>query len=106
MATVNFYGSITPTLGVNHIVGTITVPGVYIFRVDTSVLTLGDEIELRTNVQLTSGTIANDQYSSYGNRQSSGLKSSNPVIIETMGHFQIRQVSGTPRLFPFSVISV
>lgn len=106
MSTTQFYGSITPTLLQAHTVGTVVNPGVYLFKVDTGQMTLGDTVRLDVNTKLKSGTVANEFSATYGNRQSSQIKSSPPVVVDEFCTVQIRQLTGTPRLFPFQVISI
>ena len=106
MATVLQYGSITPTLQITHILGTIVNPGVYVFKADLGAMTLGDSVELRFADQVTSGTIVCAYSSAYAHRQSMQMKTSPPVVITVGGHVSIRQTGGVARNFPFEIVSI
>ena len=106
MATVSFYGSITPTLYTVHIVGTITNTGVYVYKADVGALQNGDEIELRVADKAVAGTIGCIYLASYAHAQANQIKVSPPVVVSSSAHVSVVQRAGTMRLFVFEVISI
>jgi len=107
MATTStFSGSILPTVLTQHIVGTISTSGVYIFATDLSNLTLGDGVELRAIGSAGAGTIGALYDVAYDHIQSTQIKISPPIPVIRPTMFSIRQSSGTQRWIFFEVISV
>ena len=101
-------GSITPTLNVQHQLGTIQAAGVYVFLVDSSNMQNGDEMELRVTDKVTGGTIGAMFYGSYSHQQGTQIKISPPFPVANAGLTMVtlRQYAGTPRLFPFELRSI
>ena len=106
MASVSFYGSITPAMNVVSIVGTISSAGVYVFKTDLGAMQNGDEVELRFADKATAGTVSCIYFASYAHAQSTGIKASPPVVVSSLAHVSITLRGGTGRNFPFEVLSI
>ncbi|MDE2105597.1 MAG: hypothetical protein KGL39_50690 [Patescibacteria group bacterium] len=107
MSTLQASGTLTPAaIGTEYTVngGSFTVDGAYVFEVDTSNMTWGDEVELRMykKVISTSGEVQWDMVS-YVNVQGNPAKESVPMLSHFSCHFTINQVAGTARAFPWAV---
>jgi hypothetical protein len=107
--SVAFSGSITPTLNVQHIFGTINAAGVYYLEVDCSNMTFGDDIEIRVTSKVPAGTVGALYFNAYSHQQATQLKGSPPLITEGSSGMMltIRQTAGsTMKNFPFKVLSI
>lgn len=100
-------GSIFPSPGTIHILGTVTAAGVYLYKMDLGPMQNGDEVELRVGDQLAQGGTISLIYSgSYINQQADQIKISPPVPITTRINWSIKMTAGSPRWFPFEIISI
>lgn len=108
MPSTIFSGSLNPTTDITiHTVGTISFSGVYLFQTDIGQLRNGDEIELRVNTTVGSGTIGCIYLASYAHQQSVSIKASPPFVIENTGQVSITKRAGaSTRWFNYSIINI
>lgn len=105
MPSLAFSGSIFPSPGTVHIVGTVAQAGVYVFKTDLGQMLNGDEVELRFADKPTIGTIALGFLGNYAHQQSKQIVYSQPVIT-SLGHVSLKMSAGSPRFFSYEVWSV
>lgn len=108
MPSTTFAGSVVAALQTVHIVGTVSAAGVYVFKVDTSNLVAGDELELKIADRVSAvGTIALAYSASYAHRQATQVKISPPIPVTQTAFFQLVQRAGSAgRSFSFEVVSI
>lgn len=109
MPTSAFSGSIFPSPGTVHIVGTITSPATYVSHFDLGAMQNGDEIELGiANTVGTSGTLSLAYEAGYAHRQATQIKTSPPFVVVRTANVNVKMVAGSsvPRWFPFETISL
>ena len=108
MSSLAFSGSIRPSPGTVHIIGTITNTGSYISHFDLGNVQAGDEGELKFNNAVgTGGTISLMYEAGFGPiRPASQVWASPPVAIVRSGHVSIKMTAGSPRWFEFDVILI
>lgn len=105
--TVEADGTQVASIGVEHTLHTDTDAKVYQLLVDTVNMALGDELELRAKLAvLLGGTRRQILLGAYKNMQADLIKISVPVSSPRDIEFTLKQVAGTGRSFPWSVVSV
>ena len=105
--TTVFAGSLFPSPGTIHIIGTVTAAGVYIYKNDLGTMAGGDIVELRIGDQLAQGGTISLLYSgAYANIQATQIKISPPIPVTTRANFSLKMTAGSPRWFYFEVISI
>lgn len=101
-------GTQTATVSTEHNLGSaITTAGVYVLVVDTNALAGGDRLELRAKTKAKSGGTQRLAYvASYRNAQTTMIKYSVPVPVDTEVQFTLKQTAGTGRSFDWNILSV
>ena len=105
--TVDASGTQTATINTEHVLDTPTTPNAtFVLKVDTSAMVNGDVLELRVyDVVLASGAVVQEWKGTYSNIQVNGAKQSPFVAINQAGaKFTLKQIAGTGRAFPWSVL--
>lgn len=96
--------------GAEHVVDTAITEGVYVFTVDLAAMLAGDVVELRVKKPvLAAGTARVYLYAMFAGVQPTDdvLKTSLPVVVDAAAGsatFTIRQLLGTSRSVPWSVL--
>lgn len=100
-------GLLTSVISTKHTVATISIdnPGIYCLLVDMSNLSLGDTIELTVEIRVGSMTsLVQAYYQSYAHVQADPAKISVPITMPYGGTFSLKQIAGTGRIFPWSLL--
>lgn len=109
--TVDASGTQTAVIGTEHTLDTIAGPGVYQFFVDTTNLAAGDVVELRVKKPvLNSGTVVTFMYGMFAGVQppEDKGKMSDPFLVDGAAGacvVTLKQILGTGRAFPWSVLA-
>lgn len=107
MATSQASGSQVAVVTTEHTLATISDDGTYVLYVDTSVMVLGDELELRAKVKVTSsGTTREFLVATYAHVQGQPIKASIPVASINECVFTLKQTAGTSRTFDWEIIAL
>lgn len=101
-------GTQAATVSTEHNLGSaITTAGVYVLVVDTNAMVGGDRLELRARTKTKTGSTQRLAYvASYRNAQSTLVKYSVPVPVDTEVQFTLKQTAGTGRSFDWNVLSL
>lgn len=107
MATSEASGAQVATVTTEHTLATIATDGTFVLYVDTSVMVLGDELELRVKVKVKSdGTTREFLVATYVNVQGQPVKASIPVASINECVFTLKQTVGTSRTFNWEIIKL
>lgn len=110
MVAENTSGSQTAVIDTEHTLATVTAAGVYVLRVDTSNMVLGDRVVLRAKTESrVSESVALLLYEGPASDvQIEVLKDSPPVAVPASGQvvFTLEQTDGTGRVFEWSIIDL
>ena len=103
--------SMTPTVGTETFVPSVSAVGVYNFYVDTASMAAGDYLELRVYTVILTGCVAGVAYlETYQGAQPTdgrmkiSVPISNDLTDASSLRFSIKQTLGTARPFPWKVI--
>ncbi len=107
MATSEASGNQTAVVTTEHTLATIATDGTFVLSVDTSEMVLGDELELRAKVKVTSGGTTREYLiATYAHVQGQPIKTSIPVASINECVFTLKQTVGTSRDFDWEVIKL
>lgn len=107
MATSKASGTQAATPTTEHTLATITDAGTYVLYVDTNAMALGDELELRAKLKVTSGgTTREFMVAVYSQEQGQPIKASIPVASINECVFTLNQTVGTGRSFPWEIVEI
>lgn len=109
MPTTSFAGSIFPSPGTVHIIGTLLSPATYITHFDLGGIRDGDELELRVANQVSQGGTPSLQYEAgYAHRQATQIKTTPPYVVTRQAMVNIKMVAGSsiPRWLPYETITL
>lgn len=110
MVAENTDGSQTAVIATEHTLATITSAGVFVLRVDTSNMVVGDRLVLRVKAESrVSETVLLLLYeTAFSDVQIEVLKDSPPIASPASGQcsFTLEQTDGTARVFEWSIIDL
>jgi hypothetical protein len=107
MPTSAFSGSIRPSPGTVHILGTITNSGNYLWYHDLGQMANGDEMELRFATSVSAaGTVSLLYEAGYAHRQATQIKATPAVPIVRTAMVNLKQTAGSPSWSYFEIIQI
>lgn len=107
MPSSNSSGTQLAVISTEHTIGTITTAGTFQFYVDTNAMALGDILELRAKVKVTSGgTTREFMVATYSQPQGQPIKVSIPIVSINEVVFTLLQTAGTGRSFPWEIVEL
>lgn len=107
MPTSQASGTQTAVVATEHTLATVASAGTYVLYVDTVNMVLGDELELRVKVKVTSGgTTREFLVATYTQPQGQPVKASIPVASINECVFTLKQTVGTSRNFPWEIVAL
>lgn len=107
MATSEASGTQTSVITTEHTLATIATDGAFVLYVDANEMVLGDELELRAKLKVTSGgTTREFLIATYAHVQGQPIKASIPVASINECVFTLKQTVGSPRDFDWEVVKL
>lgn len=108
MATSLFSGTQSATIGTEHTLCTVSIPGTFLLQVNTKNMVGGDAIELLIKQKVLPGDSSESEFllATFANVQSDPVKVSIPVVSLYSLVCTLKQTSGTSRSFDWNLVSI
>src|SRR3990167_3643988 len=107
MALTKASGTQTAVITTEHSLDTDADAGIYVFSVNTTNMVLGDIVELRMKTKVLTGDTAEQVYiAHFSNIPECVIVQSPPVVSMFSLEVTLKQVAGTGRAFPWSLVQI